>query len=540
MIEFYDAVNRDGLFDLQGKAFFVIDTLNTARLTTIPSEVQDFLDQVALLASDDAFNDAVAGVAGGQTSWQSSGASLASALVSSCEKILHGFVENDAAQPTRSLLNSLEYLIANMLTNAWYVIPNVVSASLATGGSNLGDPAIVYSVKRGDGRNQELLLAEVMALEATGANSIRFLAPQAVGDRYSQAWPGGSGTNVTLTPVSAAASLLSNGDFQDVTYTNSPDNWIVVVGTIGANVLMTVPEVQQVVVTGTPSAGYYVGRWVNPAGIDRVTPAIAYNAAGATLQAALRTIPGLEQVTVATSGTSPNFTHVITFVGVAGNINQISILNFTTGGTFTPSTNTGGNDGAYIGRAMYFDSDGATLTAVYHAVTLQPETVYFFHARVKRVGAAAAGEIKIELVDEIAGTVLNDAAGTANVLTIDATTISTSAHDSVFAAFRIKKDVTQPCYLRIRFSVAPTTTANIFFDECALALGKELYPGGPFAQAFSGKTPAVDGDSWTLTLANNLAGKVQTHYQRAFDLAGKRLLLPSVTTTDVVPNSVVG
>ncbi len=70
-------------------------------------------------------------------------------------------------------------------------------------------------------------------------------------------------------------------------------------------------EVQTIVIAGSPAAGTYV---VHFDGKD--TAAIVFNASGVVLQAALRLIPGLEQVTVATAGVSPNFTHTVTMTGV--------------------------------------------------------------------------------------------------------------------------------------------------------------------------------------------------------------------------------
>src|SRR6185295_15946361 len=79
---------------------------------------------------------------------------------------------------------------------------------------------------------------------------------------------------------------------------------------------------------------------------------------------------GLSQVTVTSTGTTPLFTHTITFVGVAGNLSQITVVNnLTTGGTYTPGTTTNGSANAMIGRALELVGNGSTLPTLYRKLT---------------------------------------------------------------------------------------------------------------------------------------------------------------------------
>lgn len=111
-------------------------------------------------------------------------------------------------------------------------------------------------------------------------------------------------------------------------------------------VATTTVEEQRLVMTGSPTGGTYTVTFDG-----KTTAAIAYNASGATLQAALRLVAGLERVTVSTSGSTPNFTHDVTMTGVGGALGASSPPQFTassaslTGGsspTMTPSTVAGG------------------------------------------------------------------------------------------------------------------------------------------------------------------------------------------------------
>ena len=98
-----------------------------------------------------------------------------------------------------------------------------------------------------------------------------------------------------------------------------------------------VTEVQTVVISGTPTAGTY--RLTYDDGVTTsTTSALAFNASGAAVQAALRLLPGLQKVTVVTTGSTPNFTHTITMTAVpsvdgTSSPAQMTHTDNTTGGT---------------------------------------------------------------------------------------------------------------------------------------------------------------------------------------------------------------
>jgi len=78
-------------------------------------------------------------------------------------------------------------------------------------------------------------------------------------------------------------------------------------------------EIQTITISGTPTSGTYTISWNGS-----TSAAIAYNAGQAAVQAALRAIPGLEQVTVVTTGSTPNFTHTVTMTGAGGALGTAS------------------------------------------------------------------------------------------------------------------------------------------------------------------------------------------------------------------------
>lgn len=523
----------EGLFDVIGKAVHALDVLNTARLTTVPTEVQDFLDQYKLKSNPTSLMDsAFSAVPGALQGWQSGGSALTSQLRATCQQFLIEVVNADTILPSKDLTTALNALLVDMAAQDAYVDNNVVTLTLtADAGNSATDLIIAYTMKRGDGRNQENALAEDITAEVTDATAqtVRFRGQLAIGDSLSQDWPLGSGCDISVSATDAASSLLPNGDFQDVSADNTdvPDGWIVGAGIPGTDILLTVPEEQTVIISGTPTEGQYWLRWINPDGIDRATVALTFDASGSAVQAALRAIPGLEAVDVVTTGSSPNYTHTITFTGVAGNINQLTSLNGFDTGSLAHATTVAGTNNSYKGVALGIVGDGATQPALYLSLSgLLPETNYVVHFRVKKTGTPAAGVIRFAVVSEIGGAPTADAQAGDNDVAYDLTGALTTSFVSHFFTVRLTKAQTQPVYLEILTTSAISAGTSVYIDEMAMVVMRELYTGGPSVAVFSGKAPPLVGDKWNLSVANGREGSWQTAFDRLFDMRSKQLLLP--------------
>lgn len=125
-----------------------------------------------------------------------------------------------------------------------------------------------------------------------------------------------------------------------------------------------VTEVQTVTISGTPTSGSYTITFDG-----KTTAAIAYNADQATFQAALRLIAGLEQVTVVTTGTTPNFVHTVTMTAApsalaGGSPPQMTSTDGMSGGTHaiahatpTPGTTDTWNEGTSDRLARTFTTN---------------------------------------------------------------------------------------------------------------------------------------------------------------------------------------
>ncbi len=538
------------LFTRLGKGFNAQAVCNTARGTTLPPEVKEYTDEFA--SASLALQQCVGPAEAANRNFQSGAAALMTGLQSSMRTCIIETVTADVVLASYEFTSCIKELIRQMTVEAESVDASTVSATASAVTGN-GDGVLVASAKRADGRYVETCLAETLTVEceadstpATASFTCRGTIAQS--DRLSQDWPKGSGVVRSLSAVNATAgAIVTNGGFDsDDDRANVPDGWYLATGTPGTTIKLTANEVQQIVITGTPTAGSWNITWQHPNGKTYVTDLLAFNASGATVQAELRELPGLTAVEVTTTGTSPNFTHSIQFLGVAGNLAQVAVINNTTGGTFTPSTTTGGSANAYVDRALEFDSDGSQLTTLYQELSLDPLAQYAVNLWALADVVPVAGVITIDLVDGIGGSVVADEAAVNNTFAITCSALTTS-----FAAksgvFRTPRVLPAAVYLRVRISTAISSGTSVFLDHLGLTEMTEAYPGGPSLSIFSGKSPFTKGaptvrpDYFTVAVANDRAGLIQEWFDRNFDMRSKGLLLPSNSAgTETLADSLVG
>ncbi len=91
-------------------------------------------------------------------------------------------------------------------------------------------------------------------------------------------------------------------------------------------------EQQTITISGDPSGGTYAISWDNGTTVETTDP-IAWDADQQTVQDAIRTIPGLEEADVETTGTSPNFTHTVSLYNDTDPAELTSDFSLLTGGT---------------------------------------------------------------------------------------------------------------------------------------------------------------------------------------------------------------
>lgn len=534
-----------GIFDVLGKLFHLAGVANTARGSTVPTAVDGLIDKFKNdNATTIAMELALSVVPQAQISWQGTGDALLAQLAQVASGYLRGVVARDAQQPADTIDNALAYLIEQMLADDVYVDPNVVGLSLAAASGNSGnDFSIMYSDRDGSGAKLENQLAEAIAIDLTSAEglavTVRTLGKATVSD-LSADWPKGSGHSLQFAAVNPASSLLTNGDLDDMSVANIPDNWILLDGLPGTDYLMTGFEVQDVAIAGTPTAGGYYLRFTSPAGPVYTTERLPFDATSAQVQTALQALPGLGAVTVATqAGTSPNFTHRVTFNGVAGNLTTLAAEDQLDTGSITPSQVTAGDANAYRGRSLKVVGAAAANMRIYHVLpTLQPDTTYFVSLRHKKTGTPAAGTVRVAVVQGYGGAVTQDFTGNNNSVTYDLTTGAvTTSYAAGWLAIRVKATEAQPLYLEIDVQNLSAGTTYCL-DDVTLSLAQETYAGGPLVAAVVGNVPPVLGDKWTLTATNNRAGSFQEWFSRVYSMRSRRLVLPSAGSTNI-PDSLI-
>jgi len=532
-----------GLFTILGRIFHAQETINTARGTTVDAEVVDVITQFENLTETIEVQEVVEGLTAAFIAWRDD-ETIMSQLSTIASDLIVKLVNDDNRQEDQSLRTAMLELIDQMEGSGGESNPDndvdasTAAVSVAAGGSNNTDGVVVASATNGDGRNCENALAEdieVTVASNNGSGTLRCRGEYAEGDRLSSQWPKGSGSSATLSGVTGdSGNLLANGGMDDEDdRTNTPDDWDLVTtphSNIGTTILMSDYEVQTVAISGTPTSGTYTLHYTDVDSDVQYTEPLAYNASGSAVQTALRKLQGLENVTVSTSGTTPNFTHTVTFAEMdpPGNVGNLASDETFDTGSIAHAQSTAGTAHVYKDKAVIFDSNGSELTQLRQRLTnLSPRTVYACNAWMKVDAYPAAGVVTIDLVDG-GGTVIQNAQATNNSFTIDPTSggdLSTSAFSAVNGFFQTPAVLPEVVYLRIRISTAISDTASLYIDEVSLVAATELYASGPYAAFFAGQTKLSLDDTWTITVTNDRAGEYQEWFFRNFGFTD--LLLPS-------------
>lgn len=147
----------------------------------------------------------------------------------------------------------------------------------------------------------------------------------------------------------------------------------------------------------------------------------------------------------------------------------------------------------------------------------------------KLSGTISAGVLTVELTDN-SGTVTADAQGVNNSFTVTLSTLTTG-YVAYSGTFRLSATPPASVQLQLRISTDLAGASFLAADVCCAAV-RAMYQGGPGYNVFSGATPFVGGDGWTITNTNNQGGAsylatFQTGFQRLFSMTEMGLLLPS-------------
>lgn len=542
-VEISDGINGDGLFDIQGKAFQAMAIIDSSVNTSITGEVTDALAQFAKRTSTLELQKTIEGLSAANDSLKSAGMSMKTILSRYVERLIIEMVDADNSLTSKTTQVALEELIDQLETASQSVDASTSSGTVTADADNTGNGSVILSVKNGEGRNTENALAEdlVMTCVSNGRTSGFSTQGEAAVPALAVDWPKGSGASTVITSVDASANLLTNSDFEvETSIDKVPDNWIISVGlgaTAGGLFAMTDVEEQTITISGTPTDGQYYLHWVNQDGKSETSGKLSYAASQGQVEAELRNFVGLSEVVVTTTGTSPNYTHTVSFQGLGGNMNQISSTDHTTGGShaIAHATTVAGDSQVYFGgkSLMMLPDAGSTLTTFQQAVTLSPKTCYAVNAHFLRgSGTISAGVITFDLVDGIGGSVIQDDAGGNNSFSFNASDLTTSWKnlDTLVTAetvFHTPTILPNRMYFRWRISTAITSGTYVWVDHMAMSEMSEVYAGGPYLSVFTGSTEWKADDKFTVAIANDRAGAIQEWYNRSLGMSSRGLMLPS-------------
>lgn len=198
---------------------------------------------------------------------------------------------------------------------------------------------------------------------------------------------------------------------------------------------------------------------------------------------------------------------------------------------------------AYKGsKALAYLGDGAELTKITQQLrntasdiegALEPNTKYAFELRTRVSAAAAAGVLRVSLRD---GTGAASTVGT--VLSIDLTSETTS-YASHSVQFQTPAVLPAELHMVIELTTALTIGISAYIDNLAFVKMTQ-HQSGPYIAIFSGAIDWAVDDRFDITVSNDYAGKFQTFFQRAFNMVGLGLQLPSATSgAETIPDSLV-
>jgi hypothetical protein len=541
------AINFATLFSRMGRFFYIGESINTTLGSTVPTRVNAAIAGLGASLPVD-YEGVRDSLLGGLTAIQQAGGSGNNALIQQAiQELIIQTVLDDV--PHASALDSaMVELIRQATEQSQTVDGSTVGSSIAYDSANTGNGVALLSTKRVDGTNCLFAFAEdIEAIVSSTENDEALF--DAIGapavDTLLPTWPGGSGTAAQIVgqTASSADNLVSNGTFEesDDNSAHLPLGWLAPTATLGTTLKMGSVEIQTVVISGTPTAGFYTISWANAAGQTQTTAPLSFEASESDVQTALRTLVGLEEIEVATTGTSPNYTHTVTLYGVT-NPAQFTSTSAMTGGVplITHNTTTAGSSHVMRGaRSVEFDSDGSQLTTILVPIPLASLSQYAFCAFMKVDSVPAAGIMTIDLVDGIGGTVLADDEGNSNTLAVAATGLTTTFVAQT-AVFRTPAAMPNQAYLRIRISTAVTNTSSVFIDEVQLVPMTELYTDGPSVAVFDGSTAWLEDDIITFTITNDRAGLLHEWLDRLLALRENRQQFPVATDgSETITDSLV-
>mgnify|MGYP003109322096 FL=1 len=525
------AINFTNFFTKFGHAVYsakdLLQSLGPDQDTVIQSFINDF--DSATLDSKASIENVVSSL----RTMQSQGRSMLSGIVlSPMRRLVIEEVKADTGK-SYSFADALEELLDQLDASGNTVESSTVSTAVTYGGGNTGTGELFVSDKLDNGQVNQLLYDEDIVFTCTNVTSDGGATLTGRGDEsygmLHPEYPGGSGSLYGLSPTPlSATNLLTNSDFlaADSLATTQPANWLAY--DADATGSLTNVSTQDIAISGTPTGGYYNLVFYEAGGTKQlITENISYSATAGSVQASIRKLPGYDQVTVTSTGSTPNYTHTITLTGVPQVYTPTS-RSFMTGGTPLITVSAIITDGEFLtgSRSLEIAGNGSEQTDYYQKVELNKNSTYFAHAMVKATAAVTTGTLSLSLLDSPGGTVLQDAAGSNNTFSVTLSSIGTTNWYHLGGFFRTNDNLPSSIYLRLNCATAIDAAGKIMVDSVILKNASRLYPAGPCYELMEGETQFALNDTITFAVNNNYSGEIQQWFQRFYGLRSRGRQLP--------------
>lgn len=217
----------------------------TQLATDLPARWQTLFD--AFDAEDPDGRGWIEGMLGALGTYRGAAPAFLATMADTLNQTVIGMVTLDNRLPEPTIELAMAELIAQMNDSADTVNANVVGASVTPDAGNEGDGIVVVSLLDGEGKTLEYVFDEDIEVAVTnsdtsGSEELEARGEEQTGDKLSFEWPTGSGATQSYTAVDASGgeNLVTNGDFEDFTVSDTPDDWEIIAGAPGTDILETV------------------------------------------------------------------------------------------------------------------------------------------------------------------------------------------------------------------------------------------------------------------------------------------------------------
>ena len=250
-VNFYNASPTDHAFNRLGRGEKIVNVANTHRGTTIQTEITDFRNLYETQEEKEA-----EGVLTSGESYKSGNGAIFSVLQNTLQSSIIEQVDRDSTLTTKSLARALKDLIVQMYGAGSASAPDTAlekrgfTLAVTAGSGNTGDHVLISSKKAPDGLDNEYLFTETLkgtitSIAQAGTTSftetLSIKGAPAENDRFSVDWPAGSGSTSSINSINPVTTgggqLVTNGGFDTYTTANAPDDWTIVNGAAGTEIL---------------------------------------------------------------------------------------------------------------------------------------------------------------------------------------------------------------------------------------------------------------------------------------------------------------